>query len=141
MVWHYDQALLTEAQALALLRQCHHREGLAGTDYMAQKLVSTVEASGNRVKLMSAQTDLRIDPGQTQVAAVIFAGTDRVELFVIKPGQAFTSRRILPDPLLKRLLDLLLLGLCDGGLFLVQNGNALCLINAASLSASALMKI
>ena len=131
VVRHNDQTLLAEAQALALLRQSHHCKGLTGTDHMAQKLVASVKAAGNRVELMPTKTDLRIDAGETQVAAVVFTGSNRVELLIVKPGQALTSRWVFPYPLLKRLLDLLLLGLRDGGLFLVQHGNtsSLCVLN------------
>ena len=121
MVRHHDQTLLTEAQALALLCQRHHGKGFARTDHMAKQFISTVQPAGDGVELMLAQADLWVDPGQAQMAAVILTGTDRVELLVIQPRQPFPSGWVFPDPFLECLLDQFLLGLRDGGFFLVQH--------------------
>ena len=55
------------------------------------------------------------------MAAVILAGTDRVELLVIQLRQPFPSGWVFPDPFLEFLLDQFLLGLRDGGFFLIQH--------------------
>ena len=120
VIRHHDQTLLTEAQALALLCQRHHGKGFARTDHMAQQFISAVQPTGDGVKLMLAQTDFRVDPCQTQMTAVILAGSNRVELLVVQFRQTFPARGVFPDPLLKCLLDQFLLGLRNSGLFLVQ---------------------
>ena len=76
---------------------------------------------GNGIDLMRPQRDLRIDSHEIQVAAVILAGANAVELLVIQLGQLLPAFRIAPYPVCKGLLNKLLLALCDGGFFLVEH--------------------
>ena len=55
------------------------------------------------------------------MAAVILAGANAVELFIIQLGQLLPAFRIAPYPVCKGLLNKLLLTLCDGGFFLVEH--------------------
>ena len=60
-------------------------------------------------------------PTKVQVAAVILAGANAVELLIIQLGQLLTAFRIAPYPVCKGLFDKLLLALGDGGFFLVEH--------------------
>ena len=76
---------------------------------------------GHGVELVLPELDFRVDAHKPQMAPVILAGPDRVEFLVIELTQALPPVLILPYPVLESLLDLLLLGLGDGGLFLIQD--------------------
>ena len=121
VVRHHDQALLAETQAFALLGDGYHGERLPCAHHVSQQFISSVQPAGYGVELMRPKADLRIHTGQGQMAAVVLTGANGIEFLVIELTEAFPAALVLPDPLLERLLDLLLLGLGDGGLLLIQD--------------------
>jgi len=56
------------------------------------------------------------------VASIVLTGTQAIEFIVVKAAEPFSALRVRPDPILKALLDQLLLCLCDCRFLLVQNG-------------------
>ena len=86
VIGDHNQAFLTQAQPLALLGRRYHLEGLPSPNYMRKQGVAAVEDMGNGIDLMRPQRDLRIDSHEIQVAAVILAGANAVELLVIQLG-------------------------------------------------------
>ena len=54
------------------------------------------------------------------MASVVFSGTDGVEFFVVETDEFVAALRVFENPITKRLLDALLLLLCQSGFFLVQ---------------------
>ena len=74
---------------------------------------------------MLAQSDFRVDTGQAEVATVILTGPQAVELLIIELCQKVTAGWVFPNPILKRLLHLFLLGLGDGGFFPIDDGGTL----------------
>ena len=122
MVGDNEQALLAQAQPLALLRRRHHLPRLSCPYHMGQQGIPAVEDVCNCVHLMGFQGDLRVHAHKIQVAPVILAGPGAVELYIIELCQLLPALGVFPYPVLERLLDKLLLALGDGGLLLVQNG-------------------
>ena len=88
---------------------------------MGKEGVSPVDGTGNGVALVGPQGDLRVHPGKHQVAAVILPGPDGVELLVVQGTQTLPAGGVCPHPLLKLLLDLVLLVLGDGGFLFVEH--------------------
>ena len=131
MVGHHEQALLTQAQPLALLRRRYHFKGLARAHHMGQQGVPTIEDVGDGVYLVLPQGDLRVDAHKVQVAPIVFAGAGTVELHIVELAQLFPALGVFPYPVLERLLDKFLLALGDGGFFLVQDWRsfAVCINN------------
>ena len=128
MVGHHEQALLAQAQPLALLGGGYHFKGFPCPHHMGQQGVPAVEDVGDGVHLMGPQGDLRVDAHKIQVAPIVLTGTGAVEFVVVEPRQPFPPGRVLPDPVLERLLDELLLALGDSRLLLVQDGNAVAMM-------------
>ena len=56
-----------------------------------------------------------------QMAPVILPWADGIKLLIIICGQPLSALRISPDPFLERLLDQILLSLCNGGFLSVQD--------------------
>ena len=121
MVGNNEQGLLTKAQTLALHGSSYHFKGLACTNHMGKQCVAAIKDVGNGVNLMGAQLDLRVHAYKVQVTAIVLAGTNGVELLVIKLAKALSSVWVFPDPVLERLLDHFLLALCDSGFLFVQH--------------------
>ena len=121
VIRHDDQALLAEPKAFGLLRDGNHRVGFPGTYDVSEKLIPAVKATGHGVELMLPQRDFRVDARQSKVASVVLSRTHAVELLIVKSRQPLPAFRILPDPLLKCLLDELLFSLGDGRLLLIQH--------------------
>ncbi len=59
------------------------------------------------------------------MTAVILAGTDAVEFFVVHPCEAFAAFGVLPYPICEGLFNELLLALSNGCFFLIENSNLL----------------
>ena len=64
---------------------------------------------GDRIFLMFPKLNFRIHTTESDMASVILTGADTVELVVIQPYQLFPSCGITPYPILKALLNKLLL--------------------------------
>ena len=123
-----EQALLAQAQPLALLRRRHHFKGLARAHHMGQQGVPAVEDVGDGVHLMGPQGDLRVDAHKVQVAPIVLAGPYAVEFVVVEPCQPLPALGVLPNPVLERLLDKFLLALGNGRFFFVQDRNAVAMM-------------
>ena len=76
---------------------------------------------GNRIFLMFPQLNFGIHTAEYDMASVILTGTDTVELLIVEPDKLFTAVRIIPNPVLKALLDKLLLRLCNLRFLVVEN--------------------
>ena len=123
VVRHHIEGFLAQAQALALHAGGYHLVGLARPHHMGQQSVAAVEDMGDGVDLMGPQGDSRIDADKIQVASVVLPGPDGVKTLVVELAQPVPAALVFPNPVLKLLLDELLLALGDGGLFLVEHGN------------------
>ena len=87
---------------------------------MGKKRISTVKDMRNRINLMLSESYFGIDTDKTHVTAIIFTRANAVELLVIHFCEPFTTLRITPDPICKRLLNEFLLTLCNSRFFLVE---------------------
>lgn len=56
------------------------------------------------------------------MASIVLTRTQAVEFIVVKAAEPFSALRVRPDPILKALLDKLLLCLCDCRFLFVQDG-------------------
>ena len=70
---------------------------------------------------MLPQLDFRVHTHKIQVAAIIFARSQCIELFIVELAQPLSSRLVFPNPVLERLLNQLLLALRDCSFLLVQD--------------------
>ena len=121
VVGHHKEGFLTQSQPLALHGGGHHLEGLAGTHHMSQQGVAAIEDVGDGVHLMLPQGDLRIHAAEIDVAAVVFTGSVAVEQNVVRLADLLPPFRVFPYPLRKRLLQQLLLTLCNGCFLFVEH--------------------
>ena len=76
----------------------------------------------HRISLVFPKLDFRVHTTENDVASIVLTGTQAVEFIVVKAAEPFSALRVRPDPILKALLDQLLLCLCDCRFLLVQNG-------------------
>ena len=76
---------------------------------------------GDRIFLMFPKFNFGIHTTENDMASVILTGTDTVELVVIQPYQLFPSCGITPYPILKALLDKLLLRLGNSGFLFIED--------------------
>ena len=124
MVRHHKEGFLTQTQPLGFHRRRHHLERLPCPHYVCKQGVAAIEDVGDGVHLMLPQGDLRIHAGKVDVAAIIFTGPVAVEQNIVRLADLLPPLRVFPDPLGKRLLQQLLLALCDGGLLLIEHCHA-----------------
>ena len=82
----------------------------------------------DRIFLMFPKLNFGIHTAENDMASVILTGTDTVELVVIQPYQLFPSCGITPYPILKALLDQLLLRLSDSGFLFIEDSSLFTLI-------------
>ena len=75
----------------------------------------------DRIFLMFPQLDFRIHTTENDMAPIILTGADTVEFVVIQPYQLFPSCGITPYPILKALLDKLLLRLGNSGFLFIED--------------------
>ena len=76
----------------------------------------------HRISLVFPKLDFRVHTTENDVASIVLTGTQAVEFIVVKAAESFSALRVRPDPILKALLNQLLLCLCDCRFLLVQNG-------------------
>ena len=124
MVRHHKEGFLAQAQPLGFHRRRHHLKRLPCPHYVCKQGVAAIEDVGDGVHLMLPQGDLRIHAAEIDVAAIIFTGSVAVEQNVVRLADLLPPLRVFPDPLGKRLLQQLLLALCDGGLLFVEHCHA-----------------
>ena len=98
---------------------------------MRQQRIAAIKNVCNRVFLVFAQRDFRAHAGKADVAAVILARADRIEAFVVLLHQRLPPIRVAPYPLLKGVLDGLLLLLRKRRFLGIENAplRAVCIIN------------
>ena len=125
MVRHDKEGFLAQTEPLAFHSGCDHLEGLARAHFMGKQGVAAIEIVGNGVKLMFSQRDLRVHARKFQMPAVVLTGPGRVEAFVVERHQCAAALRVLPYPLLKSILDGLLLLLGKGGLLGIEDATLL----------------
>ena len=83
---------------------------------------------GDRIFLMFPECDFGIHTTESNMASIILTGADTVKLVVIQPYQLFPSCGITPYPILKALLDQLLLRLSDSGFLFIEDSFLFALI-------------
>ena len=88
---------------------------------MRQQRIAAVEYMRHRVSLMRTQPDLGVHASKAQPAAVVGAQPDGVEPLVVQRREPLPTLRLLPHPVGKRRLELLLPGLRQRGLPLVEH--------------------
>ena len=83
---------------------------------------------GDRIFLMFPKLNFGIHTTESNMASIILTGADTVKLVVIQPYQLFPSCGITPYPILKALLDQLLLRLSDSGFLFIEDSFLFALI-------------
>ena len=121
MIGNHEKALLTETKAFAFLCCRHHLKGFSRANNMRQQCVAAVEDMSYGVYLVLSQSDLGVDAHKTHVTAIVFSGTDAVELLVVELCQSLAASRVFPNPFSKSLFDHLLLALRDCRFLLVEH--------------------
>ena len=131
VVRHDEHGFLTKPQPLGFHDGGDHFKGLTRADLMRQQRIAAIKNVCNRVFLVFAQRDLRAHAGKADMAAVILARADRIEAFVVLLHQRLPPIRVTPDPLLKGVLDGLLLLLRKRRFLGIENAplRAVCIIN------------
>ena len=127
VVGYTDQGLGAKPKTF-LFHRCSDRfVGFARAHYVRQQRIAAVQDVRNGVFLVGAQRDFGRHTVEQDMAAVVFAGAQGVEAFVVFLYQHLAAGRVFPDPVLESVLDLLLfhLGfLCGSG---VQNADLVAL--------------
>ena len=120
MVGHGKQGFCAKAQAFAFHGGGNHLKGFTRAHFVGQERVAAVKHMGNSVQLMFPQGNLRVNAAKGDVPPIILAGPDGVVELVIFVYQRVTAARVPPYPILKDILDCLLLLLGQCGFLLVQ---------------------
>ena len=89
---------------------------------MCKQRIAAVEDVRHRISLVFPKLDFRVHTTENDVTSIVLTGTQAVEFLIVKDAKPFSAFRVRPDPILKALLDQLLLCLCDCRFLLVQNG-------------------
>ena len=121
MIRYDKHAFLAKTEALAFHGRAGHFKGFPGTDLMGQQGIPTIDDMGDRVPLVFPENNFRVHTGKSNMAAVIFPGTDGIELLIVPLNQRFPALRVFPDPFLKSVFQCLLFLLGQGCFFLVQH--------------------
>ena len=121
VVRHHKERFLAQPQPLGFHRRRHHLERLPCPHYVCKQRVAAIEDVGDGVHLMLPQGDLRIHAGKGDVAAVVFPWAVAVEQDVVRLADLLPPFRVFPYPLRKRLLQQLLLTLCNGCFLFVEH--------------------
>ena len=121
VIGHDEHGFVAQPQPLALHRSRCHFVCLPCPYLVCKQRIPAVEHMRDGIPLVLAQADFRVHAGKDDVAAVVFAGPSRIEQFVVLLHQIVTALWILPDPVLKGVLDSLLLLLGERRLALVEH--------------------
>ena len=108
VVGYTDQGLGAKPKTFLFHRCSDHFVGFSGAHHVRQQRVAAVQNVGNGVFLVGAQCDFGRHTVEQDMAAVVFAGAQGVEPFVVFLYQHLAAGRIFPDPVLESVLDLLL---------------------------------
>ena len=120
VIGHNEHRLLAKPQPLAFHRRRHHLEGLARANLVCKQRIPAVQHMGNRRSLMFPQRNFRIHPVKHDMRSVVFARPGRVEQLVIARHQLMPAGRVFPYPVVKSILDRLLLLLGNRRFLLIQ---------------------
>ena len=121
MIRNDKHGFLAQSQPFCLHSRSCHLEGLAGTNFVGQQRIASVQHMSNGILLMFPQPDFRIHAAKADMGAIVLTRTSTVEQFVILFHQFRTTIRVFPHPVLERILNGLLFLLGEGGLLFVQN--------------------
>ena len=75
---------------------------------MCEQGISTVKHMGDGISLMFPEGNIRIHTAETDMTAIIFTRSGGVKKLIVLRNQRFTTARVFPYPILKRILDCLL---------------------------------
>lgn len=114
VVWHYEKRLLAQTETLAFHGSGDHLEGLARSHLVRKERIATVKNVRHGVQLMLTEPDFRVHAAECDVAAIVFTGAVGVEQLIVFRNKLLPSVGVLPNPVLKRILDGLLLLLSEG---------------------------
>ena len=120
VIGHNEHRLLAKPQPLAFHRRRHHLEGLARANLVCKQRIPAVQHMRDGVTLVFPQGDFGVHAGKSDVRSVIFARFCRIKEIIVFFNQTLTACGILPNPLLKRIFNCLLLLLSKRCFFLVQ---------------------
>jgi len=115
-----EQRFGAETKPFGFHRRGDHFKGFARANYMCKQRIPAVQHMGNRRSLMFPQGDFGVHAGKSDVRSVIFARFCRIKEIIVFFNQTLTACGILPNPLLKRIFNCLLLLLSKRCFFLVQ---------------------
>ena len=120
VIGYHHHGFMAQAQPLTFLGDGNQLEGLASPHAVGQQSVPSIERPRNGILLMGTQRNFRVHPRKDQVGAVIFSGTQIIEAFIVERCYPLPAVRVFTNPVLKRLLDLRLFSLGNGGFLLVE---------------------
>ena len=121
MVWNHKERFLAQSQAFGFHRSSYHFKSFACAYFMCQQGISSIQHMGNGAFLVFSQGNGRVHPSKSDVAAIIFTGTDRVHFLVVLAHQSLAALRVSPDPVPKGFPDSLLFLGSQSGLLGVQH--------------------
>ena len=121
MVWNNDQRLLAQTQSLALHCCGNAAERFTAANRMCSQTVTAIKNVGNHIFLVWPQRDLGIHAGESQVASIVFSGTDAVKPLVVARYQHFTPLWIAEYPVTECVLDGILFLLGKNRLLLIHH--------------------
>ena len=117
----YEQRFTAQSEPFRLHSSRRHFKGFACADGVCKERIAAVKDMRHRISLVFPKLYFRVHSIECDMASVILTGTDTIELFVVELAKSFSALRIRPYPILKALLDKLLLCLSDCGFFFIQN--------------------
>ena len=103
------ERLLAEPQPFCLHTRSHHGVGFSGAHNVGQKRVGRLQDAPNGCLLVRPKGDNRTGSRQREMGSVESADSYVVEFLVVFRDEAQAALVVLPDPLPKPFLDLLLL--------------------------------
>ena len=115
-----EQRFGAETKPFGFHRRGDHFKGFARANYMCKQRIPAVQHMRNGVTLVFPQGDFGVHAGKSDVRSVIFARFCRIKEVIVFFNQTLTACGILPNPLLKRIFNCLLLLLSKRCFFLVQ---------------------
>ena len=108
VVGYTDQGLGAKPKAFLFHRCSDHFVGFSGAHHVRQQRIAAIQNVRNGVFLVGAQRDFGRHTVEQDMAAVVFAGAQGVEPFVVFLYQHLAAGRVFPYPVLESVLDLLL---------------------------------
>ena len=121
VIGNYKEAFLGNAKTFALHSCSYHLIGLTASHYMGKQDIIPIKLMGYRIFLVWAKLYFRIHSRKSQMAAVVFPGTDGIETVIINPAQLLPPFLVPEDPVLKCFLDRILFLGCQHCFFFIQH--------------------